>query len=78
MSEDVFVQQVNACISKSLTDNPRGHVTEGFSCLVAHYSEEGEQLPCCLRCFKCLKYIRPEQREEQCNGTHDPYEYVKG
>jgi len=60
------------------------HVDAGSRCLVAHMKIEGDRrilLPACIKCEKCLKWIRPEDMDKECSGIPfdgKPFVFTQG
>lgn len=42
------------------------HKDSGWRCLVAHYDDEDNILPACIKCNNCGAYIRPEEMDNEC------------
>lgn len=50
------------------------HLDFGERCLVMHYAGDywnPNVLPPCIRCARCLQWIRPERFTESCAVGHD-------
>jgi hypothetical protein len=52
------------------------HKDSGCRCLVAHYDDEGELLPACIKCEVCHEYIRPEDMNLPCSEVPVKKEYT--
>ncbi len=42
------------------------HEDSGYACLVAHYDENHNIKPGCIKCLNCQEFIRPEDMDNEC------------
>lgn len=78
MSFEEFLSDYRVHVAKSLKEKPKFHVSSLMRCLMDHRNKDGKQLDNCYRCARCLQFIRPENMNEVCSGTFDPYTYHTG